>query len=97
MGEVVRFPDETGDRSEGRWKARLAASEKIESIVSLANTVGACYEGLLSSCSRLEELARALDGLVIRLPAGEPRQKAEREKALINEQLLGVRRWLADI
>jgi hypothetical protein len=57
--------------------------------------LGACLEGLLSNLRQLEEASRGLDSIVSRLPAGEARRQIEREKALIDEQLVKARKLLA--
>jgi hypothetical protein len=62
MGELLHFPDEVESQSDGRWQGRLAASETVDSIIGLTNTLGACLEGLLSNLWRLEEASLERDG-----------------------------------
>jgi hypothetical protein len=95
MGELLRFPDEVESRPDGRPQGRLAASETVDSIIGLTNSLGACLEGLLSSLGRLEEASLGFDNLVDRLPAGEPRQQIGHQQALTKEQLVIARKLLA--
>jgi hypothetical protein len=95
MGELLRFSDEVESAPDERWQGRLAASEALDSIIGLTNTLGACLEGLISSFGRLEEASSGLDDLVGRLPAGEARQQIEHKHALIKEQLFIARKLLA--
>jgi hypothetical protein len=95
MGKLLHFPDEAESQPDGRWQGRVAASETVDSIIGLTNTLGACLEGLLLSLGRLEAASLGLDNFVGRLPAGEARQQIEHQQALIQDQLVIARKLLA--
>ena len=95
MGELLHFPDEAENRSDGYCQGQLAVSESIDNFIRVTNTLGTSLEALLSSFWRLEEMSRGLDLLVGRLPAGEARQQIEHQQALVKEQLVIVRKLLA--